>query len=163
LKSLAERVLGRDWILTESQKPLENQHQIVQLHGALFRQLRNASVDHNGDFAFSPCGSSNYFYSLAYDLFVLQDAGVLNARVLQRLKDKGQFQGARHEIFVAATCVRAGFKIEYEDESDGTTTHSEFIAQHAESGATIAVEAKSRHRLAAMPWSRNHRGHAPAV
>jgi hypothetical protein len=146
LNCLAELVLGRDWILSESRKPPEDQHQIVQLHSALFRQLKNASTDHNGDFVFSPCGAANYFYSLAYDLFVLQDVGLLNESVLQRLKDRQQFQGARHEIFVAATFARAGFRIEYEDESDGTTKHSEFLATHADSGATVAVEAKSRHR-----------------
>jgi hypothetical protein len=153
LKLLAERVLGRDWLLMESQKPVETQHQIVQLHGALFRQLRSALTDQNGDFAFVPCGASNYFYSLAYDLFVLQDAGVLNAKVIRRLKDKRQFQGARHEIFVAATCVRAGFRIEYEDESDGTKKHSEFLAKHRVSGAIIAVEAKSRHRQGVLDFN----------
>ena len=43
LKFFAEQIFGREWFLTESQKPFESQHQIVKLHGALYGQLKNAS------------------------------------------------------------------------------------------------------------------------
>ena len=146
LKLLAQQILGRDWFLEEAQKPIEQQHQITKLYGALYGQLKKAPADQAGEFAFLPCGASNYFFNLAYDLFVLQDAGALNLSVLTRLKNKKGFQGARNEIFVAATCLRAGFKIEYENERDGRTKHAEFVATHCETGAAIVVEAKSRHR-----------------
>jgi hypothetical protein len=65
LKFFAEQILGHGWFLTESEKPFESQHQIVKLHGALYGQLKNASADQAGDFAFTPCGASNYFFNLA--------------------------------------------------------------------------------------------------
>ncbi len=65
---------------------------------------------------------------------------------MRRLQHKDQFQGARHEAFVAATCIRAGYDIDYEDESDGTTRHVEFTATHRATGQKVSVEAKSRHR-----------------
>ena len=57
-----------------------------------------------------------------------------------------QFQGARHEVFAQATCIRAGFRIEYENESDRSSRHAEFVATHIATGQQISVEAKSKHR-----------------
>ena len=57
-----------------------------------------------------------------------------------------QYQGARHELFAAATCVRAGFDIEYEDESNGLSKHTEFTATNRQTGFGLSVEAKSKHR-----------------
>lgn len=60
--------------------------------------------------------------------------------------DKTNFWGARNEAMVAATFIRAGFDIEYEDESDGRSRLPEFVAVHRRSGERIAVEAKKRNR-----------------
>ena len=60
--------------------------------------------------------------------------------------DTDQFQGVRYELFVAATCIRAGFDIAYEDETDKTKKHPEFVATHRLTGQKISVEAKRRHR-----------------
>jgi hypothetical protein len=61
------------------------------------------------------------------------------------LKDINQFQGARYEIYVTASFVRAGFEVELENETERTTSHCEFTATHR-TGAKYSVEAKSRHR-----------------
>lgn len=42
--------------------------------------------------------------------------------------------------------IRAGFDIEYKDESDGSKSHVEFNATCKENGEIIAIEAKSKHR-----------------
>jgi len=42
--------------------------------------------------------------------------------------------------------VRAGFELRFENESDGSSKHPEFIATHKAMGTVVAVEAKSRHR-----------------
>ncbi len=55
-----------------------------------------------------------------------------------------EFQGARYEIAVAATFVRGGCRVKFI--SDKTRKHCEFVARDLATGATIAVEAKSRHR-----------------
>jgi hypothetical protein len=70
--------------------------------------------------------------------------------VIRRLKNKDQFQGARYELVVAATMVRAGYTINYEDERDGSKKHTEFIAQHRGTGTVVSVEAKSRHRAGVL-------------
>lgn len=146
LKAFAEQTFGREWILEETKKPQEKQHQIVKFHGVLYGELKNAPQDEQRDYMISPCGTSNYLLNLAYDLYILQDNGALPARLVDRLKQKDQFQGARHEVFAAATCIRAGFKITYEDERNGMKKPTEFIATHPGTGLQIAVEAKSRHR-----------------
>lgn len=142
LKFFAEQTLGRCWILDEIKKPEKEKHQIVRFHWALHGQFHKAVKDEQGEYGILPCGSSNYFYNLAYDLFVLQDNGVLFDSWLHRLKNDGEFQGVRHEIFAAATCIRAGFKTA----PDRTAKPTEFIATHISTGLQIAVEAKSRQR-----------------
>ncbi|MCC7293312.1 MAG: hypothetical protein IT449_14730 [Phycisphaerales bacterium] len=83
---------------------------------------------------------------LADDLYTLQHHSKLQDAVVIRLKHPDPFQGARHEFFAAATCIRAGYDIEYEDEGDNSRRHPELIATHRATGQRIAVEAKSRHR-----------------
>jgi hypothetical protein len=147
LKTFVEQTLGRDWILAEIKKPEKEQHQIVKFHLALYGQFQKAVKDDQGEYAILPCGSTNCFYNLAYDLFVLQDNDALSECLIHRLKNKDQFQGVRHEVFAAATCIRAGFKIAYSDRSKNPT---EFIATHIKTGLQIAVEAKSRHRAGVL-------------
>jgi hypothetical protein len=86
------------------------------------------------------------YFAFAYDLFVVDDNGRLDSRLIERLKNASQFQGARHELFAEATCLRAGFAIEHEDETDGSTRHAEFTAVHRATGVKLSVEAKSKHR-----------------
>jgi hypothetical protein len=55
-------------------------------------------------------------------------------------------------LFATATCVRGGFSIEFEDETDATRKHPEFVATHEATGQKIAVEAKSRHRAGVLDY-----------
>ena len=89
----------------------------------------------------------------AYDLYVVDDNGGLDDEFLQRLKNRELFQGARHELFAEATCYRAGFTVEHENEKDESMRHAEFTVRHAATGQFLSVEAKSRHRagVLAMP------------
>lgn len=70
----------------------------------------------------------------------------MDNELLVRLKHRDHFQGARHELFAEAACLRAGFGIEHENEKDYRTRHAEFTATHKKTGQRISVEAKSRHR-----------------
>ena len=67
----------------------------------------------------------------------------LQDRLLKRLKDVTQFQGAYYELFVANSLIRAGFKLELEDEADSASKHCEFSAV-SKTGKTYWVEAKTR-------------------
>jgi hypothetical protein len=93
-----------------------------------------------------PTGPLLAYLTFAYDLYIVDHNARLDVRLLERLKLKDQFQGARHELFAEATCLRAGFQIEREDESDRSSRHAEFTATHKATGMKISVEAKSKHR-----------------
>ena len=79
---------------------------------------------------------------LARDLYDLQHIGQLPARILSRLKNRNEFQGARYEVAIAGSFARAGFHIEWVLEK--SDKHFEFLATMQTTGERIAVEAKSR-------------------
>jgi hypothetical protein len=68
------------------------------------------------------------FLSSAYDLFSVADNAKIQDSLIRRMQDHNQYQGARYELFVAASLLRAGFKIEFEDETDNRNSHCEFTA-----------------------------------
>ena len=150
LSDYIRQVLGSDWGNTEIKKPLPDRHVIMQWYDALCRFQRSQTPGPNGTYDGVPDGRSMAYVTLAYDLYVLRDHHRLQDRSVRRLKHADQFQGARYELFVTATCIRAGFQIEFEDEGDTTQKHNEFIATHRPSGQQVVVEAKSRHRPGVM-------------
>ena len=83
------------------------------------------------------------YLQIAYDLYVLKHNVGLQKFVIDRLKQKELFQGARYELYVAGSLIKGGFSVEYEDEADKTRSHCEFIATHTETGKKFSVEAKS--------------------
>jgi hypothetical protein len=93
-----------------------------------------------------PSGALAAYTCFAYDLFVVADNGGLDDALIERLKSRDLFQGARHELFAEATCLRAGFTVQHENEKDGSTRHAEFTAKHTATGQLLSVEAKSKHR-----------------
>ena len=82
---------------------------------------------------------------LAYDLYILRDHRALLKRNVERMQHPDQFQGARYELTVTATMIRAGFDVIMENEGDKSTRHVELTAAHRVTGQRLAVEAKSRH------------------
>jgi hypothetical protein len=71
---------------------------------------------------------------------------MLPAFLIDRLRKRETFQGARYEIAAAAIMARAGFMIEFLDHNEKVKKHCEFIGTHRVSGIRVAVEAKSRVR-----------------
>ena len=142
-------VMGSDWGKNEPEKPLAEPHTILQWYNHLCEQQKGLMRDKNGLYSIVPDGISSAYSLLAYDLYVLRQHGKLQGEVVRHLRHEDQFQGARYELFVAATFVRAGFDIDYidyEDETDRTKKHPEFVAKHQASGFVVSVEAKMRHR-----------------
>jgi len=147
LVNYAAGVLGGDWGNSEIKKPLSERHPIMQWYDGMCRYQQTYSTKHeNGLYSCLPNGDYEAFLHLAYDLYILRHHNSLQEVVVRRLKDKKKFQGARYELFVAATCIRAGYDLEYEDETDVTKKHPEFLGTHRETGQVIHVEAKSRQR-----------------
>jgi hypothetical protein len=84
------------------------------------------------------------FPGTAYALYLLEHNVELQTRLLNRLRDIGQFQGAYYELFVASGLIRAGFKLTLEDETDGKNKHCEFAAISTMTAKRYWVEAKMR-------------------
>ncbi|AGH96628.1 hypothetical protein [Pseudobdellovibrio exovorus] len=131
--------LGIDFFKQGLTKPFEKLHPIIQWF---------SSVHSFDDNIIKPIhlGHRDAWYRLAYDLYTIRDNATLKEQLKKRLINPLTFQGARHELRVAAICVAAGFNLDFQDESDGNSTHPEFIAADKFSSNKIAVEAKSRHR-----------------
>ena len=135
--------LGKEWFA----KALEStpNHPIISFYrDAMAWQDRHADPVTNRVTG-RPSGPVSAWFLLAYDVWVLQHNQLL-VPLLDRLRDPDQFQGARYELTVFAIFVRAGFKIDANDTTDGNGRHVEFTASHMGLGERVAVEAKSKHR-----------------
>jgi len=91
-------------------------------------------------------GYTKYLLSLAFDVYSLQLKNHLPEYLLERLKNRNEFQGVRYEIAVAAIFTRIGYEIEFLDKEKKKNKHCDFIAINKNLNLMIAVEAKSRHR-----------------
>ena len=146
------------WGTAELQKQYAERHPLLQWHednATRWKQVRKDIPDgipHES----SPTGPMIALYSTAYDLFTCANNWRLDKKLLARLKNKDQFQGARYELFTRAFFLRGGFTIHLEDEDDRTEGHCEFTATSRRFGQSYSVEAKSRHRsgLLGQPGTR---------
>jgi hypothetical protein len=145
LRFYLPQVLTTEWVRAENCKSLAQRHPIMKWWQGMNEYLKTINQAQGQINGFQPDGATLAVMLLAYDLYVLRHHQALQAEVLRRLKQHTSFQGARHELFVAATCIRAGCKLDYEDETDRSRGHVEFHATHRASGAVFSVEAKSRH------------------
>ena len=141
-----KRVLGSDWGNAELMKPLEQRHEIMKWYDSMCRFQQRQKKGANGLYESIPNGAMKAHLLLSYDLYIIRHHGALQKTIIERLKREDQFQGTRHELFAAATCIRAGFEIAYEDETDRTKKHPEFLATHKLTGQKVMVEAKSKRR-----------------
>ncbi len=143
--------LGKDWWEENLNLSFEEKHFILKCYFKFYDWLTRGSVKREkvtgAVFAAKPDGWSKSLLSLAFDVCSLMQIGNLPECLVERLKNKNEYQGARYEITIAAIFARLGCKIEFLDEKDKPTIkHCEFIATHQETGTSIAVEVKSRHR-----------------
>jgi hypothetical protein len=139
-------VFGKEWGDCELVKPEAERHPLVQWRVDGIRYMNAQPRKAEGLYAAMTSGPLAAYGAFAFNLFAIEDNSRLDKFLLDRLKNKDQFQGARHEVFAEATCLRAGFSIEHEDQRDNTRRHAEFTAKHKATGQLVSVEAKSRHR-----------------
>lgn len=142
-------VLTPDWGNAELKKPLQDRHLILQWYDAVCRVQQRAGLDGKQVKAADANAATQAYFQLAYDLYSLDHNAELQAKLLNRIKNPDQYPGARYEIFVAASMIRAGFKdFRFEDEDDRSRKHCEFVAT-APSGRIYSVEAKDRNTVEA--------------
>lgn len=147
-----QQALGREW--WEREKAATDKHYLMTCFDSFrtFKQ-RNATAENrepDGRWSAVPDGHSRYLSSVAFDVCTLMHTGKLPEPLLQRLRDRAQFQGARYEIGIAAVFARLGYSIQFLDDPSLTTKHCEFFATNSTTGESIAVEAKSRHRAGVL-------------
>ena len=136
--------LGPDWIKTEIAKSAGQQHPLMQWALRL-TEYQKQTIKNPGQVVSAPMsGVVAAYLGTAYALYLLEHNVELQERLLKRLKDVGQFQGAYYELLVANILIRAGFKLALEDETDGKNKHCEFAAISGTTGKRYWVEAKMR-------------------
>lgn len=146
LLAYVPQLFGREWFEAEIAKPPDERHPVMQWRIKGMNYMNAQPRQPDGSYAATPTGPLLAYLTFAYDLYVVAHNARLDTRLVERLKQLDQFQGARHELFAEATCLRAGFQIEHENEKDRSTRHAEFTAKHLATGQMISVEAKSKHR-----------------
>jgi hypothetical protein len=148
LIALLQATLGKKWH-DEQARSAEEQRHVVWDWLQEWRTLgaRSRPPDQPDDLPHSApaTGAAQAVVSLAEDLYRIQQRlGKLPKRLRERLRLRDQFQGARYEAAIAATFIRCGFKLTWNENK--TTKGPEFFADHPATGDSLAVEVKSRHR-----------------
>lgn len=148
---------GEEWLEAQKAAAAVDQHPVYVWRKQAYAYMQRQQPQPDGTFvafANGPMAACNNFY---YDLYTVDDNSLLDDDLLARLKHRDQFQGALHELFAEATCLRAGFTIIRENEKDPNRRHVEFVAVHKSTSQHVLVEAKSRHRAGVMgqPGQRN--------
>jgi len=142
-------VLGKDWKEAQAKLPLDERHFIFECYNETDALLNSGNADickENEELnSVAPNGYVQSLITLAFDVYLLANAGVLDDKLINRLKIKDQYQGARYEITVASTFIKAGWSIEWCEDIRGVKI-PEFIATSPDGKHKIAVEAKSKHR-----------------
>lgn len=138
--------LGSEWGNGELKKDASEMHPIIQWYRETC-EFQKKNVVKGGEVSVAICtGTVGAYLSLSYNLYLLRHHSLLQKRLIERLKNKDQFQGAIYELYVTASFIKAGFDIQFEDERDRTSSHCEFLATHKVTKKKYSVEAKSRHR-----------------
>jgi hypothetical protein len=137
--------LGKDWFDKELLKPPDERHVILKWRTERNEQLEkhrspSAPPDQPGQAPVT--GNIKALHVLADDIYQLEHAFQTPKKVIQRLSNMREFQGARYEILVASLFARCGFDVEFID--DRSKKNPDFFA--TKDGERIAVEAKSRRR-----------------
>ena len=151
---------GRAWYQAQSNKVENSKHPMLMWRKKASEYMGRCEKTANGIYIPRMTAPMAAYFGFAYDLWVVHDTGRLDKRFLERLKNRDQFQGARHELFAEATCIRGNFEIMRENEADGQTRHAEFTATHRLTKQTVSVEAKSKHRrgILGYPGEREEAG-----
>jgi len=153
LDSIVVKTLGQDWFEQQLLLPNKNQNAIVRWRTAMHSLLRRpGDADDTVSTGHTLTGPAKAYQCFAYDLYWLQLVHQLPDSIVQRLKDFRAFQGARYEVAIAAVFARAGFEIEWIDDTKATGKHPEFIASHKKTNKKVGVETKSRQRPGAMNY-----------
>ena len=135
-------ILGSEWGNAELGKEWDERHPIMRWYHDYCLALRANKKHFDGTYSSIPTGVVHCYLGLAYGLYLLNHNIELQARLIERLKNIGNFQGAYYEVIVASCLIHAGFELALEDETDDSEKHCEFSAVSKKTGKRYWVEAK---------------------
>ena len=96
-----KRVIGSEWGNAEIAKPFERRHPLMQWYDTYCR-YQQATIAKPGELSEAPItGIVACYLGLAYSLYLLDHNVELQERLIRRLKDPANFQGAYYELMVA--------------------------------------------------------------
>lgn len=145
LDTYVKQKLGSEWGEAERAKPLAERHPFMQIFDSYAGQMDEARKRRQGDVFEVPwTGAVVCFWGVAYALYLLEHNVELQARLLKRLRNKGNFAGAYYELWVAGALIRAGFDLELNDEKGGGPRQCEWDAISKATGKRYTVEVKMR-------------------
>jgi SEC-C motif len=145
LADYMKNVLGADWGNAEIAKPFEERHPIMQWHDGYCHYQQTLAPGNPGEvFTGEMNGVAACYLGLAYSLYLIEHNAELQGRLVARLKNLANFQGAYYELMVASIIIRAGFELVLEDEADRHSKHCEFAAVSKRTDKRYWVEAKMR-------------------
>ena len=155
LNQYLHSLLKKEWGERQVALPFDQQHPIVQWRTIWTTAQQQRKPNEDGLYV-ADNGAATAWFRLAYDLYLLEHNAHLQKRIVQRLREPAQFQGARFEAAVAAIMLAAGYELHFaNDKLPGK--HPEFVAVGKADAFRLAVEAKSRHRpgVLGFPGERN--------
>lgn len=146
-----QREFGKDWWEENQNLPIDKQHYIFRAFNQFElwkkRPKKDTKTGPDGSKGAFPDGWTYNLLSLAFDISMLiHRADEVPAELLDRLRNKNEFQGARYEVAVASIFARIGCNIKFIDNKNNKNRHPEFIAELPEENIKVAVEAKSKRR-----------------
>jgi SEC-C motif len=136
---------GESYLKSQESLPMEKRHPALQW---MYIYVQNTQEENS-----KPIGAGAAWLRFAYDIHTISDNAKLEGKLKERIIRYRSFQTSRHELWTAALFITAGFDIDFEDESDSSTKHPEFIAIDRDTGIKIAVEAKCRQRKGILGFS----------
>jgi hypothetical protein len=145
--------LGRDWFAAEMAKPVAQRHRIAQWYDLSIYHHKQFGKPIGKILTAPMTGAQRAYLNLAYNVYLIAhhaeaaDATLLDT-ILSRLKSErsDDFIGKLFETYAAAAFLKAAFHLAYENETDGNTSHVEFVATYPKTGNKFSVEVKARNR-----------------
>lgn len=149
LDDYSAMLLGYEWGQQQLTLPESERHPVLGWRAARSRLPTSAITrDADGNFSAHASAAMACWLRLGWDFFTTRDADLLTRDILQRLRSRDHFQGARHELAVVALFNRAGYDVKHVKAGKATKT-PEFIGTHG-TGLKLAVEAKARQRYGVL-------------
>jgi len=138
------------WGNAELAKPPAERHPLLNWYQEVCAVQARGTVDATG-LRQSPVTDVVWRYlGLANDLYCIEhnaDTPPVWERLLTRLRTPDGFLQAAFEVLAAGAFARAGFALHFEDDTDSSRKHVEFIATHPVTKRRFAVECKRRRDL----------------